>query len=94
MKTKVDINPVRPIDSNTLNTPDLTVAKHLLNDPSLLEQGYNLIGEFSNGEEIVVEEVDSPGKHELWFRNDGVASFSIRYRGHDYEFVRGVEINA
>jgi hypothetical protein len=64
--------------------------KHSLNyDPSLFEQGYILIAEFSNENEIIVEEIDG-GSRSLYYRNDDFLGHFLRYRGHNYEFVRGI----
>lgn len=54
---------------------------------NLHEAGYKLVQD--RGTEIVV--VDLSTDHlELWSRCDGVASYAIVHKGHDYEFVREI----
>jgi len=59
---------------------------------TLEQAGY--LNEYEDREdgEIVLTDRET-GSREIWFRNDGHASYGIVVDGHDYEFARSIPYN-
>lgn len=47
------------------------------------QAGYKVVWLINH--ELLLE--DESGQREIWWRNDGHASYGIRFANHDYEFV-------
>ena len=54
---------------------------------TLEQSGYELIG-IKGNEAILRDPLKSTQVYELWFMNDGHASYGVIIDGHHYEFVR------
>lgn len=54
---------------------------------TLEQAGYTYVQDMGNGEHLLR---DSDGKGEVWFVNDGHASYGLLWNGHDLEFARSL----
>lgn len=56
---------------------------------TLEQAGYTYVRPLGDGEHLLRDE---DGKFEVWFVNDGHASYGLRWNGHDLEFARSAAI--
>ena len=56
---------------------------------TLKQAGYTYVRALGDGEHLLRDE---DGKFEVWFVNDGHASYGLRWNGHDLEFARSAAI--
>lgn len=54
---------------------------------TLEQAGYTYVQDLGHGEHLLR---DSDGKGEVWFVNDGHASYGLLWNGHDLEFARSL----